>query len=73
MVQTWLSVVVPHVDYQHCYEASKVGLERGNELVSFPCPKCEAVCCDPVKHAVKLQAQHGCVVCEHKLSRYPLV
>ena len=32
-------------------------------VVSFPCPKCGAVCCDPVEHAMKLQAQHGCVVC----------
>ena len=73
LVQTWLSVVAPHVDYQHCCEAAKVGLECGNELVSFPCPKCGAVCCDPVEHAMKLQAQHGCVVCEHKWSKYPLV
>ena len=58
LVQTWLSVVAPHVDYQHCCEAAKVGLECGNELVSFPCPKCGAVCCDPVERAMKLQAQH---------------
>ena len=43
LVQTWLSVVAPHVDYQCCYEAAKVGLEHGNELVSFPCPKYRAV------------------------------
>ena len=73
LVQTWLSVVAPHVDFQHCYEAAKVGLECGNELVSFPCPKCGAVCCDPVERAMKLQAQHRCVVCEHKWSKYPLV
>ena len=40
LVQTWLSVVAPHVEYQHCCEAAKAGLEHGNELVSFPCPKC---------------------------------
>ena len=73
LVQTWLSVVAPHVDFQHCCEAAKVGLERGNELVSFPCPKCGAVCCDPVERAMKLQAQHGCVICEHKWSKYPFV
>ena len=66
-------MVAPHVDYQHCCEAAKVGLEHGNELVSFPCPKCGAVCCDPVEHAMKLQAQHGCIVCKHKWSKYPLV
>ena len=48
LVQTWLSVVAPHVDYQHYCEATKVGLDHGNELVSFPFPKCRAVCCDPV-------------------------
>ena len=66
-------MVAPHVDYQHYCEASKVGIERGNELVSFPCPKCVVVCCDPVEHAMKLQAQHRCMVCEHKWSKYPLV
>ena len=66
LVQTWLSVVTPHIDYQRCCEAAKVGLERGNELVSFPCPKCGVVCCDPVECAMKLQAQHRGVVCEHK-------
>ena len=40
LVQTWLSVVAPHVDWQHCCEPAKVGLECGYELVSFPCPKC---------------------------------
>ena len=54
LVQTWLSVVAPHVDYQHYCEATKVGLEHGNELVSFPCPKYGALCCDPIKHAMKL-------------------
>ena len=58
LVQTWLSVVAPHVDYHYCCEAAKVGLEYGNELVSFPCPKCGAVYCDPVECAMKLQAQH---------------
>ena len=29
--------------------------------------------CDPVKHAMKLQAQHRCGVCKHKWSKYPLV
>ena len=54
LVKTWLSVVAPHVDYQYCYEAAKIGLASGNELVSFPCPKCGAVCCDPVELARKL-------------------
>ena len=58
LVQTWLSVVATHVDYHHCCEAAKVGLQCRNELVSFPCPKCGAVCCDPVERAMKLQAQH---------------
>ena len=35
--------------------------------------KCGAVCYDPVERAMKLQAQHGCIVCEHKWSKYPLV
>ena len=56
-------MVAPHVDYQHCYEAAKIGLASGNELVSFPCPKCGAVYCDSVERARKLQAQHDCVVC----------
>ena len=59
-------MVSPHVDYQHYSEAAKIGLARGNELVSFPCPKCGAVCCDPVECAMKLQTQHGFVVCKHK-------
>ena len=63
----------PHVDYQHCCEAAKIGLERGNEIVSFPCPKCGAVFCDPIERAMNLQAQHRCVVCENKWSKYPLV
>ena len=50
-------MVASHVDYQRCCEAAKIGLEHGNELVSFPCPKCGAVCCDPVEHTMKLQAQ----------------
>ena len=66
-------MVATHVDYQHCCEAAKVGLECGNYLVSFPCPKCGAVYCDPVEHAMKLQAQHGCVVYEYKWSKYPFV
>ena len=66
-------MVAPHVDYQCCCEAAKVGLECGNELVSFPCPKCGTVCCDPVERAKKLQAQHGCVICKHKWSKYPLL
>ena len=73
LVQTWLSMFAPHVDYQHCCEAVKVGLGHGNKLVSFPCPKCEAVYCDPVERAMKLKAQHVCMVCEHKWSKYPLV
>ena len=39
LVQTWLSVVAHHVEYQHCCVAAKVGLECGNEVVSFPCIK----------------------------------
>ena len=54
LVKTWLSVVAPHVDFEHCYEAAKVGLTSGNELASFPCPKCRAVCCDPVERATRL-------------------
>ena len=73
LVQTWLSVVTPHVDYQHCCEAAKVGLEHRHELVLFPCPKCGAVYCDPVEHAMKLRAQHECVLCKHKWSKYPLM
>ena len=53
-MKTWLSVVAPHVNYQHCCEAAKVRLARGNELVSFPCPKCGAVYCDPVERATGL-------------------
>ena len=66
-------MVAPHVNYQCCCEAAKIGLASGNELVSFPCPKCGAVCCDPVERARKLQTQHGCIVCKHKWSKYPLV
>ena len=54
LVKTWLSVVATHVDDQHCCEAVKIGLASGNELVSFLCPKCGAVCCDPVERARKL-------------------
>ena len=73
MVKTWLSVVAPHVDYQYCCEASKIGLASRNELVSFPCPKCGAVYCDSVERARKLQARHRCIVCKHKWSKYPFV
>ena len=66
LVLTWLSVVAPHVNYQYYCEAAKIGLEWGNKLVSFPCPTCGAVCCDPVERATKLRSQHSCVVCEHK-------
>ena len=65
-------MVAPHVDYQRC-EAAKIGLERGNELVLFPCPKCGAVCCNPVERAMKLRAGHGCMVCIHKWSKYKLI
>ena len=68
-----MSVVAPHVDYKRCCEAAKIGLETGNELASFPHPKCGAVCCDPVERARKLQAQHGYVVCVHKWFKYPFV
>ena len=47
-------MVALHVDFQRCYEAAKVGLASGNELLSFPCPKCGAVCCDAVELARKL-------------------
>ena len=57
----------------HCCEAAKIVLASGNELALFPCPKCGAICCDSIKRARKLQAQHGCVVCEHKWSKYPFV
>ena len=72
LVQTCLSMVAPHVDYQHCCEAARAGLEYG-KLVSFPYPKCGTVCYDPVERAMKLQAQHGCVVYKHKWSKYLLV
>ena len=52
--KTWLSVVALHVDYQDYCEVAKIGLASGIELVSFPCPKCGAVCCDPVEQAKKL-------------------
>ena len=73
LVKTWLRVVAPNVDYQHCYESAKIGLASGNELVLFPCPKCGSVYCDFFERARKLQDQHGCVLCEHKWSNYPLV
>ena len=66
-------MVAPHVDYQRCSIAAKSGLASRNVLASFPCPKSGAVCCDPVERAGKLKAQYGCVVCEHKWSKYPLV
>ena len=66
-------MIAHHIDYQHCYEAAQSGFERRNELVSFPCPKCKAVCCNPIEHNIKLQAQHGCMSCGHKWSKYPLV
>ena len=65
-------MVATHVDYQCSCKAAKVALEHRNELVSFLCPKCEVEYCDSVEHAMKLQAQHRCVVCEHKWSKYPL-
>ena len=73
LIQTWLIVVAPHVKYQHCCNTTKVGLERGNELASFPWPKCGAVYCKPVERAMKLQAQHACMVCKQKGSKYPFV
>ena len=39
----------------------------------FHCPKCGAVCCDPVEHAMKLQAQYKCMVSEHEWSKYLFV
>ena len=66
-------MVAPRIDYQCCYEAAKIGPASGNELVSFPYPKCGAVCCDSVERARKLQAQHDCIVCERQWSKYPLV
>ena len=53
-METWLSVVAPHMNYQQCCETAKVGLASGNELASFPCTKCGAVCSDPVEQARKL-------------------
>ena len=73
LVKTWLSVVTPHVDYQCCYEAAKIGLSSGNELVSFRCLKCGAVYCEPVGLGRKLFAQHGFIACKHKWSKYTLV
>ena len=55
LVRTWLNVVAPHVDYQRCCKAAKIGLASGNELVSFPYPRCGTVCCDPVEEARKLK------------------
>ena len=72
-INSWLLWINLYVDYQHCCKAARVGLECGNELVSFPCPKCRSVCCDPIEHVIKLQAQHGCVLFGHKWSKYPLV
>ena len=66
-------MVAPHVDYQYCCESAQVELDSGNELVSFPRLKCRAVCCDPVEHAMKLQAQHRYVSCGHKWSKYLFV
>ena len=48
LVRTWLSMVAPHVDYQHYCEAAKVGLASENKLVSFPFSKCGAVYCDSI-------------------------
>ena len=53
-MKIWLIIVAAHVNYQQCCETAKVGLASGNELISFPCPKCGAVCCDPVEQARKL-------------------
>ena len=53
-MKAWLSVVAPHVNYQQCCETAKVGLASGKDLASFPCPKCGAVCCDPVERARRL-------------------
>ena len=50
----WLSLVTPHMNYQLCYKAAKISVASGNELVSFPCPKCGVVWCDPVEQARKL-------------------
>ena len=66
-------MVAPHVDCQYYCEAAKIGLASGNVLISFPCPKCGTVCCDSIERARKLQAQHDCIVCKHKWSKYPFV
>ena len=66
-------MVAPHVDYKCCCEAAKIGLDHGNEIVLFPCPKCGVVYCDPFERAMKLQDQHGYIVCEYKWSKYPLM
>ena len=39
------------MDCQRYFEAAKIGLASGNELVSLPFSKCGAVCCDPVERA----------------------
>ena len=54
LVKTWLIVFAPHVNYQQCCETAKFGLASGNELASFPCSKCGAVCYDPVERASRL-------------------
>ena len=56
-------MVAPHVDYQRYCETAKIGLANGNDMVSFHCPKCGAVCSNSVEQTRKLQAQHDCVVC----------
>ena len=73
LVQIWLSIDAPHVDYQRCCEVAKAGFECGIQLVLFHCRKCGAVCCDPIEHVMKPQVQHRCIICGHKLSKYPLV
>ena len=66
-------MVARHVDYLQYCETAKVGLASGNELASFPCLKCGAVCYDPVERDSKLLAQHGYIFCGHKRSKYLLV
>ena len=50
----WLSVVAPHIDTKIVMKLPRLVFASGNELVSFPCPRCGAVYCDPVEQARQL-------------------
>ena len=44
-----------------------------SECTMIPLSKVWGSVLRPVECALKLQAQHRCVVCEHKWSKYPLM